>query len=442
MRRSLTCLRNARSHQYMKIYLLFLFLFLPLPAQVETRKPITVPDFPEFYIDALSFYSGDSTSSRVDLYAQITYDALQFIKKADKYVAKYEVTVNFLTEDNESVSEKVWTEEIILPSYNQTTAKGAYSLTQRSMMIQPGIYKLRVQVRDEESKKVGVISRKIIVGNYTARTLSVSDIMLVSRVTTEGAKRNIVPNISGNIGENSNLFYIFFEVYSPVQTDSLELHYIITDNKGKQLFSKYQRSKMQGVRSQFITRFDSVLYAIGAYTLSIEATPLPDTDELPVLKQKAFIVKWESVPMNIEDLDLAIRQLRYIAKETEFAEIENAKSDEEKRKLFEEFWKKRDPNPDTKKNEFMEEYYSRVEYANQHFSHYIPGWRTDMGMVFILFGSPNNVERHPFDIDSKPYEVWSYYDYNRAVVFVDETGFGDYRLLTPIWDMLQRLKNY
>lgn len=427
----------------MKIYSLILFLFLPLSAQVETRKPYTGHDFPEFHVEALSFYSGDSTSSRVDVYVLITYDALQFVKKADSYVAKYEVTVNFLTEENESVSEKVWTEEIKLASYNQTIARGAYSLTQRSLMIQPAIYKLRVQVRDEESRKIGIVFRKIIVGNYTARTLAVSDIMLVSRVTTEGDKRNLVPNITGNIGENNNLFYIFFEVYSPVHTDSLELHYIITDNKGKQHFSKYQRSKVQGPRSQFITRFDSLQYAIGAYTLTIEATPVPVmSDELPVLKQKALIVKWESVPMNIQDLDLAIRQLRYIAKEKEYEEIANAKSEEEKRKLFEEFWKKRDPNPDTKKNEFMEEYYSRVEYANQHFSHYIPGWRTDMGMVFILFGSPNNVERHPFDIDSKPYEVWSYYDYNRAVVFVDETGFGDYRLLTPIWDMLQRLKNY
>jgi len=60
--------------------------------------------------------------------------------------------------------------------------------------------------------------------------------------------------------------------------------------------------------------------------------------------------------------------------------------------------------------------------------------------VFIVLGSPNNVDRHPFDYDSKPYEVWSYYEFNRQVVFVDETGFGDYKLLTPIWDLLHRGK--
>jgi len=425
------------------IFVLTVLSVTALLAQVETRKPFTAYDIPEFYVDAISFSSGDSTSSRTDVYVQVPYDALQFVKKENRYVAIYEVTINFLTEDNVSVSEKVWSEEIVVPNYSMTESKSAFSLTQRSLMLQPGIYKLRAQVRDSESKKAAHVVKRIIVGNYASSALSISDLMLVSKVTSEGDGKKLLPNISGNIGEKNNLFYIFFEIYSPVVSDSLELHYIITDHKGKQLLNKYQTYRTQTTRSQVIVQFDSTQYSLGAYTISVEARSLLRAEEaLPVLKQKAFVVKWENVPMNIDDLDLAIRQMRYIAKEAEYDAIVEAPTEEEKRKLFEQFWKKRDPNPDTKRNEFMEEYYSRVEYANQHFSHYIPGWRTDMGMVFILFGSPNNVERHPFDIDSKPYEIWSYYDYNRSVVFVDETGFGDYRLLTPIWDMLQRLKNY
>jgi GWxTD domain-containing protein len=106
-----------------------------------------------------------------------------------------------------------------------------------------------------------------------------------------------------------------------------------------------------------------------------------------------------------------------------------------------EFWKARDPNPNTPRNEKMEEHYARVEFANKHFKHYLDGWRTDMGMVYIIFGPPNNVERHPFDIDAKPYEIWSYYELNHQFIFVDQTGFGDYRLTTPIWDVWQRPRN-
>jgi hypothetical protein len=61
-----------------------------------------------------------------------------------------------------------------------------------------------------------------------------------------------------------------------------------------------------------------------------------------------------------------------------------------------------------------------------------------MGMVFIILGAPSSVDRHPFEIDSKPYEIWYYYDFDRQIVFVDESGFGNYRLVTPIWDLVQR----
>jgi len=62
-------------------------------------------------------------------------------------------------------------------------------------------------------------------------------------------------------------------------------------------------------------------------------------------------------------------------------------------------------------------------------------------MVFIILGTPNNVDRHPFDLESKPYEVWQYYELNRSYVFVDETGFGDYRLVTPLYGDDFRYRN-
>ncbi|MCK4297684.1 MAG: GWxTD domain-containing protein, partial [Candidatus Marinimicrobia bacterium] len=102
------------------------------------------------------------------------------------------------------------------------------------------------------------------------------------------------------------------------------------------------------------------------------------------------------------------------------------------------FWKGKDPTPNTQENELMNEYYMRVHYSNQHFSGFQAGWKADMGMIFILFGPPSDIERHPFDIQSKPYEIWYYYEINRTFVFVDESGFGEYRLISPTYDYLGR----
>jgi len=68
------------------------------------------------------------------------------------------------------------------------------------------------------------------------------------------------------------------------------------------------------------------------------------------------------------------------------------------------------------------------------------GWRSDRGMVYTILGTPNNIDRHPFEYDSKPYEVWEYYDLNRSFVFLDQTGFGDYRLITPLTGDMYRYR--
>ena len=115
-------------------------------------------------------------------------------------------------------------------------------------------------------------------------------------------------------------------------------------------------------------------------------------------------------------------------------------TEEERRKRFEEFWEKNNPIPGAKTNRAMIEYYSRVSYANEHFRHFIEGWKTDRGMIYIIYGPPNYVDRHPSESDTPPYEIWEYYDVNKRFTFIDETGFGDYRLRYPIWDDRNRLR--
>ncbi len=88
----------------------------------------------------------------------------------------------------------------------------------------------------------------------------------------------------------------------------------------------------------------------------------------------------------------------------------------------------------------MEEYFARVDYANEKFKTHREGWKTDMGMVFIIFGVPDNIDRHPFELGDPPYEIWDYYAINRRFIFVDESGFGEYRSVYPIWDDRVRIR--
>ncbi|MFC1548292.1 GWxTD domain-containing protein, partial [Candidatus Neomarinimicrobiota bacterium] len=84
-------------------------------------------------------------------------------------------------------------------------------------------------------------------------------------------------------------------------------------------------------------------------------------------------------------------------------------------------------------NEVMDEYYRRVAYSDTHFKSYQAGWETDLGMVYIIYGPPDDIERYPFELDSKPYQIWYYYEQHWRFVFVDQNMFGDYRLITPLY---------
>lgn len=121
-------------------------------------------------------------------------------------------------------------------------------------------------------------------------------------------------------------------------------------------------------------------------------------------------------------------------------------TDEERENFIENFWRRRDPNPDTEENEFREEYYERIAYSNEHFTSGIPGWRTDRGRIYITWGKPDSVESHPsggaYDRPSYegggstttyPFETWFYRHLDNVgdgieIEFVDPTGTGEYRI--------------
>jgi len=115
-------------------------------------------------------------------------------------------------------------------------------------------------------------------------------------------------------------------------------------------------------------------------------------------------------------------------------DIFNHLPDAESRKVFrEDFWEKRDTDLSTDFNEFQEEFYRRIDYANARFIEGVPGWKTDRGRIFIYFGEPDQTQKNPMlnsnDASVSGYHgyiLWQYYRYGFAVMFVDKRGDSKY----------------
>lgn len=140
------------------------------------------------------------------------------------------------------------------------------------------------------------------------------------------------------------------------------------------------------------------------------------------------------------------KDVAYIITDEERKAFKKLQTDEEREQFIEQFWRRRDPDPDTDENEYREEYYERIAYANEHFASGIPGWKSDRGRIYIMYGKADEVESHPsggpYDRPSYqgggttstyPFEIW-FYRYLPGVgsgveiEFVDPTGSGEYRI--------------
>src|SRR6266436_3107092 len=138
--------------------------------------------------------------------------------------------------------------------------------------------------------------------------------------------------------------------------------------------------------------------------------------------------------------------VRWIISDEERAAFKQLSNDEERDQFIESFWQRRDPTPDTVENEFKEDHYARIAYANEHFAAGIPGWKTDRGRIYIMYGKADEVESHPSggtyqrpmeegggETSTFPFEQWRYrylegIGQEVIIEFVDTCMCGDYHM--------------
>jgi GWxTD domain-containing protein len=139
-------------------------------------------------------------------------------------------------------------------------------------------------------------------------------------------------------------------------------------------------------------------------------------------------------------------EVPYIISDEERSAFLQLQTNEEREQFIEAFWQRRDPTPDTVENEFKEEHYRRIAYANERFSSGIPGWRTDRGRIYIMWGPPDEIESHsagstynrPMSEGGGQTQVYGFDDWtyhymegigqNITIEFVDPTGTGEYHI--------------
>jgi len=174
-----------------------------------------------------------------------------------------------------------------------------------------------------------------------------------------------------------------------------------------------------------------------------EVDPLKRAPSEKQKKQQKRALKTELTKQYKKWLD---EDVVWIISDEERAAFKQLSNDEERDQFIEAFWQRRDPTPDTEENEYKEEHYQRIAYANEHFAAGIPGWKSDRGRIYIMYGKADEVESHPSggtyqrpmeegggETSTFPFEQWRYrylegIGQEVIIEFVDTCMCGDYHM--------------
>ncbi|MBI3258664.1 MAG: GWxTD domain-containing protein [Ignavibacteriae bacterium] len=421
------------------VMVLFIILTTITTVEAQPSSNFSMQDGSTVFLDVVCLRGNTDTAQRVDVYILVPYQALEFMRSNTLYKGQYQGIITVRDSLGKQIQQEKFDREIIEKNYeNARGANGGFDYTQTILPLKPGKYTVEVLVLDNNgAKKEYRKTRVITVLNFQNFTFSMSGLLLVNSIEESGGRYTITPHLSDNVARLQDGFFVFFETYSELGVDSADFVYEISGGKESSVLLKSPRIR-KSIRNlteqQFIKIPAATNLASGTYNLRIIA--LRTTAPANFSKQDYSAVSERSISIErtisgfvLKDLEKSIRQMRYVASQTELDNIRDASSSEDKRQRFEEFWKKLDPTPITERNEAFEEYYGRIEFANKNYRSYTEGWLTDMGMVFIILGPPSNIERQPRGADGRTYTRWTYNN-NGQYTFVDNSGFDDFRLVT------------
>ncbi len=348
---------------------------------------------------------------RIEINYSIRYNELQFVRGDSAYLSVFQVGA-FLEKKGQITASISIYDTLIIPDYSITNST-SYHFGNIDLLSSPGCYNMEIFFEDKNTKKRYSKREKIRLPDYKKGESQLSDIVFLKSVAD-----TVYPLLAPNIDPTDTGNYIYFECYPKEKTDSVSLDICIS-RRGK-------RGDCE--KKSFPT--SAVIRVYHSLTLST-----PSSGEYTVSARKGdektsrdFYIYLSPEKELLLDTKKAVSKLSLIASSTELDSIRNARTDKEKLSLWENFWRRRDPSPGTVENEARDEYYRRIRWANEHLSGLLPGWTSDRGQTYILYGEPDEIEAHPFELNSKPYEVWYYYQLDKEFIFVDKTGFGDYIL--------------
>jgi GWxTD domain-containing protein len=353
----------------------------------------------------------------------IPCDELQWLKVDRGYSAAVEVSVSFQPRTGRLYGD-AWERRIMVASFEDTRSTAPAVTERRTFDVPPGTYEVRVTVRDFDADVTSLARQRLTVPDYSRIPVGFADLELGVVDSTE-AFQPVPTRAFGSDAGRLAARVTLFDRRPGSWPRPYAFRYRILDDQGAPIRQGTQPESLGHSAEPVVLRPDSLALFIGGYAFEVQL----DEGKSHWRVERSFSVE-ESGPPRGREFDRMLEVLAYIADSRELDHLKSLPP-EDQAHGWDEFWKRRDPTPDTQRNEALLEFLRRVRYAEAHFQGYGPGWRSDMGRIYIKFGPPEQVESRPASSFEAAAEVWYYGHPYRRFVFHDRDGFGRYVLDQP-----------
>ena len=369
----------------------------------------------------------NSDSIRILSYLIVTNKVLKFVKKSGSFETTYQAKITLKKNKGEQLGRKSWSNTLKTDNYLESTSDKISTIHFYEFKVPIDDYIISSELFDKDSNESGVINRELKFKKKNSDIYLFKPFLIDSFEGNWGLNANEIPIITNVIGKNSIKPTLFLS--GKIDTGKYSIDISINSSNKKELWN--QSFDIESDRDHFFQRI----------TLPDDVINKGLRKKIYVtLKQKKskkkesliFGVTRDGFSNSISNFNQAILAMRYILVDDEYKNMRRSKADKQE-ELFLTYWKKLDPSPQTKENELQDEYFSRVAYANNSFKGSTDGWRTHMGEIYIKFGRPDDIEEYSDPFTRIYQQRWHYYRINKYFDFVDESGFGDYRLTSPFY---------
>ncbi len=380
------------------------------------------------FIADIGFFGGPGDSTLLVAGLSLENRAFSFQREGEAFVARYRVDISAQPVGGGRMVQAVKEQVIKVGSFAETQRSDESILYQNGLTLTPGSWQVTLQVTDRTGAKTTRAEGVYAVpafgpGSFTAPRL----VYQAKARALRTAPVAVILNPRGALAYGGDTAIAFVEAYN--LSGPTVLPVTLTDARDSLILRDSLRFTGGQEIESAVVRFSPDSAPLGELHIVVGAGARADS----TLALISFSPDW--VVTNFDDM-LAL--LRYFPPSEQLDSLRKAPPTERGR-LWKVFWKATDPNPATPNHEDLDIYFARVAVANVRFREEgMPGWRTDRGETLVRLGEPDEV------FDASPASEgrlirWGYTQYQLVLYFVDETGFGRFRLTPASRAELERI---